>query len=143
MAIVDPAGVVCFGRAVTAQNSGDSFSALSCLSEAAEHAEAVFRAASEQAESEGTQDPRRTLAMADGLKALSAHLVGILQLRTNICGTLGRSEDVARDEQRIKSLSVDGNLTACQPYDLPTAVERVADWRGGSRYAWLSVLPAA
>jgi tetratricopeptide (TPR) repeat protein len=124
-AILDPAGVLCFGRAVTARNSGDNQLALSSLSEAREYAETALQVVSQQTESHGEQDPRRSLALANELQALRSHLAGILQLRVNICAELGKPEDATRDEQRIKEITVDGNLAVVLPYDLPTAVSRV------------------
>lgn len=126
-AIRDPAGVICFGRAVTAQERGDNLLALSSLSEARERAEAVWRSVAQQAELQSEIDPRRSLAIADEVEALRAHLAGILQLRIDICEQLGKQEDAARDKQRKEELTVDGNLAVVQPYDLPTAFRRVTD----------------
>ena len=61
------------------------------------------------------------LALTNELQALRAHLAGILQLRVDICTELDKPETVTRDEQRIKELTVDGNLAVVLPYDLPTA----------------------
>ena len=49
-AILDPAGVLCFGRAVTAQKTGDNQLALSSLSEASEHAQTALRTVTQQAD---------------------------------------------------------------------------------------------
>ena len=62
-AILDPAGVLCFGRAVTAHARGDSLLALSTLSEAREQAEAVLQVVAQQIESHDPKDTRRSLAL--------------------------------------------------------------------------------
>jgi tetratricopeptide (TPR) repeat protein len=126
-AILDPAGVLCFGRAETARKLGDNELALTSLTEACEYAETALQDISRQNASErAKQDPRRTLALADELQTLRAHVAGILRLRASICTKLDKPEDAARDEQRIKELEVDGNLAIVVPYELETAIFRVS-----------------
>ena len=47
-----------------------------------------------------------------------------------------------RDEQLIKEITVDGNLAAVRPYDLPTAVQACEELRRRAGHARLPVLQA-
>jgi tetratricopeptide (TPR) repeat protein len=129
-AALDPAGVLHFGRAVTAQAQGDDALALSSVTEARDQAEAILGSLVKQAETLAKADPEQLPVMTDETEAIREHLAGILQLRISICQKLGQAEDAARDEQRIKTLTVDGNLAAVEPYNLFTAAMRVQECAG-------------
>jgi tetratricopeptide (TPR) repeat protein len=129
-AILDPAGVLCFGRAVTAQDAGDNQLALSQVSEARDHAEAVLlRITREKAVQKGN-NAHRSLALTNELPALRTHLAGILELRAQLCDQLDKPEEAAKDRQRKNELASDGNLAEANPYDLSTAIERVSGCAG-------------
>ncbi|MHB8971632.1 MAG: tetratricopeptide repeat protein [Pirellulaceae bacterium] len=125
-AILDPASVLCFGRAVSAQDSGDNQLALSNVSESRDYAEAALQRITQEEVAEQGQDAHRSLVLTNELQALRAHLAGILELRAQLCDALDKPEEAAQDRQRKKELASDGNLTEAKPYDLSTAIERVS-----------------
>jgi hypothetical protein len=131
-AILDPAGVLCFGRAVTAQETGDKPLALSQASEACSYAEAVLQRigqekASQEKASQENKDADKSLALTNELQSLRAHLAGILDLRAGLYDELEKPEDAAKDRDRKKELASGGNLTEARPYDLATAIDRVSN----------------
>ena len=127
-AILDPAGVLSFGCAVTFKEKlDDNQLALSQASEARGYAEAALqRIKQEQASQTEKKETRRSVALTNELQSLRAHLAGILDLRANLCDELEKPEEAEKDRQRKKELASDGNLTEARPYDLSTAIDRVS-----------------
>ncbi|MHB8862083.1 MAG: hypothetical protein ACYC6N_06750 [Pirellulaceae bacterium] len=125
-AILDPAGVLSFGRAVTAQQIGDNQLALSQAGEACDYAEAVLKRTAERKASGEGKVVHAPLPFTDELQALRAHLAGILDLRARLYDELEKPEEAAKDRARKKELASDGNLIEARPYDLSTAIERVS-----------------
>lgn len=139
-AMLDPAGVLCFGRAATARKIGDNQLALTSLTEAREYAETALSrvapphqttAAEDAPDAQRPEDAAENLpgtqAPAEHVQTLRAHLAGILQLRARVCEELDKPDDAARDRDHIKELEVDGNLAIVAPYDLPVAIGRVSN----------------
>jgi tetratricopeptide (TPR) repeat protein len=129
-AILDPASVIDFGRAVTAQDAGNNLLALSHVSEARDSAEAVLQRISQEPAAEQGGEVPRSLVLTNELPSLRAHLAGILDLRARLCDELDKPEEAARDRQRKAELASNGNLAEANPYDLFAAIERVSECAG-------------
>jgi hypothetical protein len=127
-AILDPAGVLGFGCAVTfSEKLGDSQLALSQASEARGHAEAALqRIEQKQAPQAEKNEAGKSVALTNELQSLRAHLAGILDLRADLCDKLKKPEEAEKDRARKKELASGGNLTEARPYDLSTAIDRVS-----------------
>ncbi|MCU0961892.1 MAG: hypothetical protein MUF48_17490 [Pirellulaceae bacterium] len=124
-AMYDPAGVISFGRAVTARDLEDLATALSSLNDAAESAAAALEATTQRIAAAPRQDLRGALAQATEMQSMRAHLAGILRQRVGVNEALGHSEAAQQDEQRLAELSTGGQLVAAAPYPLSAAIERV------------------
>ncbi len=123
-AIFDPGGVLDFGRAVTAQELGQTDEAVQFATSARDSAELALQQVSRKAARTDETDPSAAVRRNEE-QALRAHLAGILEFRSQVNDELGRADDAAEDRRRKQELTSAGNLAEVRPYGLEIAVARV------------------
>lgn len=123
-AILDPGGVLDFGRAVTAHELGQADEAVQFATSARDSAESALQHVSRRASHAAEADPQAAIRRVEE-QAIRAHLAGILELRSQLNDELGRTDEAAEDRRRKQELMSGGNLAEVRPYGLEVAVDRV------------------
>jgi tetratricopeptide (TPR) repeat protein len=123
-AILDPGGVLDFGRAVTAHKLNQSSEAVQFATAARDSAVGVLRQASHRVAHTEEADPKAAVRRNEE-QALRAHLAGILEFRARLHDELGQADEAEKDRLQKQGLTSGGNLAEVRPYGLEVALVRV------------------
>jgi len=123
-AILDPGGVLDFGRAVTAHELEQTDEAVQFATTARDSAEKALQQATRRAAHTEEADPNAAVRRSEE-QALRAHLAGILEFRAELNDALEQTDEADKDRRRKQELTSGGNLAEVRPYGLEVALARV------------------